>query len=357
MVVAQAPQHARVGRVAGLALAAGLEPERLEQDPGDLLGRPEQERLARQLLRARLELLDLVGETGRDLAHPVRVDLDARVLHRAQDEGERQLDVAIQRNEVQRLEPLAQGSDERERGGRPADERLGLRLGGRVRLRLEPVLGREVVEEVARAVRVDEVRGDLRVVRRLEAGAPQIARQGAARMHDEPFGVAQRGGEAVQLAGDHHGCVELGNRDAAVRRDEGSHAPDLGRAPLDPRRLEPGDGHLLGGGERGVELVDSPQEVAELEAPEDLLHGRAVGRREHELRGVAVDVEVAPHGCEQLRVPRLVSMLLESLRASRSQVVDVVEHALERSEAGDRARRRSCRRCRERPGCCRRCRP
>ncbi len=333
--VAQAPQHARVGRVARLALATGLEPERLEQDPGDLLGRPEQERLAGQLLRARLELLDLVGEAGRDLAHPVRVDLDARVLHRPQDERERQLDVAIQRDEVERLEPLAQGSDERQRRRRPADERLGLRLGRWVRLRLEPVLGREVVEEVARAVRVDEVRGDLRVVRRLEAGAPQLAGQRAARVHDQPVAVAQRGGEAVQLAGDDHGGVELGDRDAAVCRDDGGHAPDLGRAPLDPRRLEPGYGHLLGGGERSVELVDSPQEVAELEAPEDLLHGRAVGRREHELRGVAVDVEVAPHGREQLRGPRLVAVLLEGLRAGRSQLVDVVEHVLQRPEAGD----------------------
>jgi hypothetical protein len=32
---------------------------------------------------ARLELLDAVGEARRDLAHAVRVDLHARVLHRA----------------------------------------------------------------------------------------------------------------------------------------------------------------------------------------------------------------------------------------------------------------------------------
>ena len=47
----------------------------------------------------RLELLDAVGEAGGDLAHPVRVDLHARVLHRGEHAGERQLDVAVERVE------------------------------------------------------------------------------------------------------------------------------------------------------------------------------------------------------------------------------------------------------------------
>ena len=54
-------------------------------------------------------------------------------------------------------------------------------------------------------------------------------------------------------------------------------------------------------GTRLVELVDAVEQVAELEAPEDLLQLRAVGRVEHELRRVAVDVEVAPHRRELLR--------------------------------------------------------
>jgi hypothetical protein len=78
-------QHLRVGRVAGLALAAGRELELLEQDAAELLRRAEHELLVRELVRARLELLDAVGEAGGDLAHAVRVDADAGLLHPAED--------------------------------------------------------------------------------------------------------------------------------------------------------------------------------------------------------------------------------------------------------------------------------
>ena len=58
VVVADRPQDAGVGRVAGLALAPGGELELLEEDPGELLRRAELELLARVLVRLRLELLD-----------------------------------------------------------------------------------------------------------------------------------------------------------------------------------------------------------------------------------------------------------------------------------------------------------
>ena len=83
VVVPDALQHARVGRVAGLALAARRQLELLEEDARDLLRRAEHELLARELVRVRLELLDAVGEARGDLAHAVRVDLDPGVLHRA----------------------------------------------------------------------------------------------------------------------------------------------------------------------------------------------------------------------------------------------------------------------------------
>src|SRR5439155_21636316 len=89
-------QHARVRRVAGLALAAGRQLQLLEEDARNLLRRAEHELLACELVRLRLELLDSVGEPGGDLAHAVRVDLDARVLHRSEDRGQRKLDVAIE---------------------------------------------------------------------------------------------------------------------------------------------------------------------------------------------------------------------------------------------------------------------
>jgi len=46
--------------------------------------------------RASLELLDPVRQAGGDLPHPVRVDADACVLHRAEDHAQRKLDVAVE---------------------------------------------------------------------------------------------------------------------------------------------------------------------------------------------------------------------------------------------------------------------
>src|SRR5437879_3536309 len=80
----------------GLALAAGRQLELLEEDPSDLLRRAEHELLARELVRARLELLEPVGEPCGDLAHPVGVDLDARVLHRREHRGQRELDALVE---------------------------------------------------------------------------------------------------------------------------------------------------------------------------------------------------------------------------------------------------------------------
>ncbi len=58
-----------------------------------------------------------------------------------------------------------------------------------------------------------------------------------------------------------------------------------------------------------VEVVDAVQQVAKLEAPEHLAQLGAVGRREYELRRIAVDVEVAAHRRELLGEPRLVGEL------------------------------------------------
>ena len=108
VLAADRPQDAGVGRVAGLALPARRQAQLLEQDPGDLLGRAEHELLARELVRAGLELLDLVGQAGGDLAHAVGVDANARVLHRRKDGGERQLDLAVELPGPALLDALAQ---------------------------------------------------------------------------------------------------------------------------------------------------------------------------------------------------------------------------------------------------------
>ena len=165
VIVADRPQHTGVGRVPGLALAAGGELELLEEDPRELLGRAELELLAGVLVRLRLELLDALAEARGDLAHAVGVDPDPGVLHVGEHRGERQLDLVVELLGA----PLAQTRPEQRRetadGLRAPDERGGLLLGRGHRHELQAVLAREVVQLVAGAAGIDEIRGDQRVVR------------------------------------------------------------------------------------------------------------------------------------------------------------------------------------------------
>ena len=164
MVGADRAEHLRVGRVAGLPLAAGRELELLEEDPAQLLRRTEDELLAREVVGTRLELLDPVVQAGSDLPHAVRVDAHAGVLHRREDDRERELDLAIQA-----LRP-ALGDLREERLGEAAsglgvaDERGRLLLRRRIGLELDRVLGHEVVELVLGAARVDQVGEEHRVL-------------------------------------------------------------------------------------------------------------------------------------------------------------------------------------------------
>ena len=91
----------------------------------------------------------------------------------------------------------------------------------------------------------------------------------------------------------------------------------------------------LGCRERGIERVDPAQQAAELEATEDLLQGRAVGRRRDQLRRVDPERQVAPHGREELRVARLVGVLLHGPAARGRQLVGVGDHVLERAVLRD----------------------
>ena len=150
VLVADRAEHLCVGRVAGLALASGGQAELLEQDPADLLRRAEHELLARELVRLRLELLDAIGEARRDLTHPVGVDLHARVLHRGEHAGQRQLDGAVEIGDATLLQPLEQRRDQPARRLRPPHERGRLLLGLGLRHELDSVLRGEIVELVRR---------------------------------------------------------------------------------------------------------------------------------------------------------------------------------------------------------------
>jgi hypothetical protein len=110
VLLADRTEHLRVRRVAGLALSPGREAELLEEHASDLLRRAEHELLARELVRADLELFDAIRESRGDLAHAVLVDLDPRVLHGGEHGGKRELDVVVQLLRAALAQPRAQRS-------------------------------------------------------------------------------------------------------------------------------------------------------------------------------------------------------------------------------------------------------
>ena len=84
-------------------------------------------------------------------------------------------------------------------------------------------------------------------------------------------------------------------------------------------------------GDRRLQLVDPVEEVAELEAPERLLQRPAIGRCEHDRRGIEVELEVAPHRREPLRRARLLRVLDDVLPARRRELVGVRDHLFDRA--------------------------
>ena len=263
-------------------------------------------------------------EARRDLPHAVRVDANAGVLHPRQHARQRQLDVLVERDEIALGKPGAHERGEAKRQRRAADERRRLLLGRRHRVERDPVLRGEVGEIVSRAPRLDQVRGEERVVDRIYAERLRVVSRdlafdalGAWRNHDL---VRQRNGTATVI----NGVAERPRR--------------LGKLAFAPRQLLSRYDGPLGRGQRLVQLVDALHERAELEAPEHLLELGAVGRREHELSRVAVDVEIAAHRRQHFRLAGLVGVLAERLRAAGRQLVDVLEHALHRVELLDELR-------------------
>ncbi len=154
-------------------------------------------------------------------------------------------------------------------------------------------------------------------------------------MHDEAARVAQRGREPVEVGGHDDRPSVLRDRRAPVLRHDCGRALHARRRALRPGDFEAGRDRALGRRQRRVELVHPAQDVAELETAEDLLERRAIRRREHEGRRIEIDVEIAPHGGEQLRVARLICVLAQRPRPRRRQLVDMGQHFLERPESGD----------------------
>ena len=92
--------------------------------------------------------------------------------------GERQLDRAVEVGDAALLEPVEQRPDQPARRLGAADERGRLLVGRRRRQQLDAVLGGEVVELVGRAARIDQIRGEQRVLARVDAQRLRV-------VHDE----------------------------------------------------------------------------------------------------------------------------------------------------------------------------
>ncbi len=131
-----------------------------------------------------------------------------------------------------------------------ADERRGRLLRSRLRLELEAVLGREVVDGVVGSARLDQVGGEQRVVGRREGKAQRL---GVVR---DDLGVTQPGRRLGAPV--HHDDLAPGRHRAAAVDDGDA---DLAR---DVRELALAPGHRLalelwplGGRQRFVERVDA----------------------------------------------------------------------------------------------------
>ena len=322
VLAADGAEHAGVRRVAGLALAAGCELELLEEDARHLLRGAEHELLAGKLVRPRFQLLDAIREPRGDLPHAVRVDPDSGVLHRREDLGERELDGAVQRVEAALGDPRPQERSELVDGGAVADERRGLLVGRRLGHELDAVLGSEVVEWIVRAPGLDQVGHQERVVDDVQA--PRLGVVGDER------GVAEAGSVLRRPRADEQLLAFACEREAAVLERQGRFSSHLRQLPLAPRHVDALDLDRRGR-ERLVDHVHALEQVPELEPPEDLLQLRAVGWGEHEAGGIDVELEVAAHRGELLRVACLLGMLAQRLRATRRELVHVLEHALERA--------------------------
>jgi hypothetical protein len=331
MLAADRAENPCVGRIARLALATGRELELLEEDAGHLLRRAQHEFLPSELVRLGLELLEPIRQAGGDLAHSVRIDADSCVLHGRENPRERELDLSVERFET----PLDDAAAERlcKTDGRRgvADQSCGFLLGRRFGLKLDSVLGRQIVERVIGASGLDQVRHQERVVPGLDARSQELAWQRLEVMRNE-VGMAELGNELDAPATD-DGLLSRERKALALNR-KSCLSVDLWHFGLAPRHGDSLELHRSGR-ERLVDDVDPLEEVPELELAEHLLQPRAIRRLQHELCRVAAQLEVATHGRELLRLQRLLGVLAKRLAARGREVVDVLEDVFQRAVLRD----------------------
>ena len=204
------------------------------------------------------------------------------------------------------------------------NQRCGVVVGGRRRDWLDTVLTSEIVELVRRASRLDEVREDHRVLGRLH----RQPRQCLEVVRDQR--TVRDASRKRGLPLSEHDTVLLRKRETTVIDRECRARPHFRELALLPGHLRPLDAHRHRR-DSLVQVVDAAEEVAELESPEHLAQLRTVGWLQYELRGIAVELEIAPHRRELLGLACLVGVLGQVLAPSRRQLADVIEDALERA--------------------------
>ena len=254
------------------------------------------------------------------------------VLHRREHRGERQLDVG-RRAPRCRARAAARASAAASRRGTSAAriERRRLLLDLRVGQRLDAVLRREVVELVRGTPRLDQVRGDHRVLGR----KLRQPRQRLVVVRDD-LRVAQPRRRARRARRRRRrrrpARARSGRRRSRARRGPSTLSRQLALAP---RHRRPGDDPLAR--RHGlVELVDAVQQVAELEAPEHLAQlasGRAARARAADgSQSMSRSRRIVASSFDEAR---LVGELDHVLLARRRELVRVRDHLLDRAVLRD----------------------
>ena len=184
------------------------------------------------------------------------------------------------------------------RGGGADRISIGLVLADR---QVERLLLEHVVDAVVGSARVEQVGRERRVERRLDPVRGELARLG--------LEVVRASVERCQQAAEPLG-LDRRERDtsacrdgvAPVARTRDADLLDAGQERGEARLVQLHDAdrdglRLLRGRRHGlVELVDAPEQRAELEAAEDLLEPRTVGRVDDQAGHVDVELEVALDG-------------------------------------------------------------
>ena len=143
----------------GLAAALARQPELVEQDRAELLGRADRELLARPARRSRARRSAISSCDARaDPRQALLVEPDARDLHVAQHRDERQLDLVHQAGQPAVVELLALPGGQRLAERRVGGQRRRLAVG------LQPALLADLGEREAAARGLQQVGGQQRVV-------------------------------------------------------------------------------------------------------------------------------------------------------------------------------------------------